>query len=405
MSTALSMILAPNLRLPLSGNKFLLLGLFLFCSLQSIADSLSDSASVGNKKDKLTLSFLLPLKLDELDTLNIPGHSERFTGNTMGLDFWQGAKMALDTLSAMGVPISANVIDVERKGFMMSSSSVLDRLSQSDLVIGPVFPEGFKSAALFSSTYKIPVVSPLSPSSLKIYQNPYFIGMYPTIEHHARADAAYMKKNFANEKIIVVQTGDVSETKLVTPFVAELQKLGKTAAVVKVPKSGADFSLLDKAFVPFKKRVMLMTSTNPTFITAFYNHLKEDTLAETAVFTHPNFDKTENLNIDLIQKMNTYTSSAYDIDYTDPRVVAFVHKYREQYASEPSETAIRAYGLVWYFGQVWKEENTEFFNKLEEHPMQLMFGKVRLERIENSGYHNAGVDILKYQDYDLMEQK
>lgn len=395
----------PNLLQPLSGNRLLgILAFLLLTSGAAQAGSASDTAAV-EQKDRFTISFILPLKLDELDTLNAPGASDKFQGNTLGLDFWQGANLAIDTLTSLGLNLTVNVLDNERKGFMMSSSAILDKLGQSDLVIGPVFPESFKSAALFSSTYKIPLVSPLSPSSLAAYQNPYFIGMYPTIEHHAQADACYIKQNFGNEKVVVLQTSDPADLKMTTPFVAELQRNGKTATVVKVNKTTPDFAAFDKSFPPNKRRVIVMASTNPMFITSFYNHLKEDTLNETVVFTHPNFDKTENLNIDLVQRMNTYTSSAYDVDYTNPKVIEFVRKYREVYGTDPSETAIRAYGIVWYFGKVFQISNTDFFNNLDKFPMQLLYTKVMMERNEITGYHNTGVQILKYQDYDLVEQK
>ncbi len=388
--------------LPLSGNSFCKVVGLLLLSNTLCAATLPDSI-IFEKKDRFTISFLLPLKLDALDTLNPVGASDKFDGNVLGLDFWQGAKLALDTLSKMGVNLTVNVLDADRKGFMLSSSAVLDRLGQSDLVIGPVFPDKFKGAALFSSTYKVPMVSPLAPSSLLEYKNPYFIGMYPTLEHHARTDAAFIKQKFGNDNVVILRTGDATELKLVNPLVAELQKLGKAINSVKVVKSAPDFALLDKNFPVGKRRVLILPSTSSAFINMVYNHLSKDSLSETVVFTHPNFDKTENLNIELLQRMNTYTSSAYRVDYTKPNVIAFLRTYRDKYATDPSETAIRAYDMVYYFGVLWQNRNTDFINCLTEYPMELLHGTIRIERVLQSGYHNTAVDILKYQDFNLIK--
>lgn len=392
---------APSLLQRLNGNKWLL-AFLVFGTFSSSFAAKKDTASVA--PTPMTISFLLPLNLDQLDTLNPVMSGKAFKGNTVGLDCWQGAKLALDSLSNKGLHLVVNVFDTERKGFSMSNGTLLDALGKSNLVIGPVYPELFLKAANFSKIYKIPVVSPLAPAPLDNYNDASFIGMYPTIAHHAKADALYVSKTYSNANIIIVHTGDPADDKLAKPFSGFLFGQKKTAQTVKLQKATPDFKQLQAKLSLNKPNILLVPTLSNTFLTQFYSHLHTDSLHEIHVFTHPNFNKLDKFNLDLIQSTNTYTSSANTLDYNDPQVLAFVRHYRSQFLNDPTDEAARMYNVVLFWGSQILAHDNAFLDSVSNSNWRGLYGKYHF-RCDSNGCHNTAVDIYKYVNFDLIKQE
>src|ERR1041385_767041 len=86
-----------------------------------------------------TISLLLPFTLDDLNS------GAQYTPATLSranlsLDYYQGFKLALDSLAARGYNYKLQVYDTKDVPATASNLATTPAIRTSDLVVGPVFP-------------------------------------------------------------------------------------------------------------------------------------------------------------------------------------------------------------------------------------------------------------------------
>jgi hypothetical protein len=137
-------------------------------------------------KDQYTVSVVMPFMVSTLDPSPIRKK------NQIVLDFFEGMKLAADTLNKQGVKISLRAYDSERNVEKIKSLLQTDELRSSDLVVGPFFQDENKPIQDFSLSSKVNVFNPLSSNSDIIGINPYAFLYQPSVETLGRKSGEFM---------------------------------------------------------------------------------------------------------------------------------------------------------------------------------------------------------------------
>jgi len=139
------------------------------------------------------------LYLDELVKDGKPAYKGKLPDKaTAGLDFYEGVKLATDTLNERGYNMEVYIHDVAAPGESPAAMIAANKLDSTDLIIGAVNTGLVPTLADFAAKKKINFVSALSPSDAGIRGNPYFILLQPTLQTHCEWIAETVGRKYKN---------------------------------------------------------------------------------------------------------------------------------------------------------------------------------------------------------------
>ncbi len=106
------------------------------------------------------ISLLIPFKLNQLN-LQTATKAE-IEKSSMALDFYQGIILGIDSAAATGLDFKLNVFDTRDENSQIETLVKKETLKNSNLIIGPVFPEGVKYISKYAIANDLAIVSPLA---------------------------------------------------------------------------------------------------------------------------------------------------------------------------------------------------------------------------------------------------
>jgi hypothetical protein len=109
------------------------------------------------------------------------------------------------------------------------------------------------------------------------------------------------------------------------------------------------------------------------------------------------------LDFSLLEKLNTYHTSAYQIDYKSSRNLDFIKYYRFKFSLEPSEYAFKGFDIGFYFGKLMSDNGKGFINELTKQPFDGIHNDFKFVEDAKFGYYNSSLMVLKYQEGQLKK--
>lgn len=148
-------------------------------------------------KERYAVSLLLPFMANTLEPT--PGRKR----NQVVLDFYEGMQMAVDSLSKAKINISLRAYDTERSIEKIKRMLDTEEFKNTDLIVGPFFPEENKIVQDFSMDYKINIIHPFSNSTDIIGSNPHAYLYQPSAETLGRKAAQYIAAHDEEKNVMV----------------------------------------------------------------------------------------------------------------------------------------------------------------------------------------------------------
>lgn len=135
-----------------------------------------------------------------------------------GLEFTEGARLALDTLQATGQALQYFFYDTRSASGSISkliSSHVLDSVQ---LIIGSVTGTDYQMLAQYAGAMHVPFVSATYPNDGGISANPFLIILNPTLQTHCEGIYHFILKNHPTDQILYVRKSGAMEDRLEAYF-------------------------------------------------------------------------------------------------------------------------------------------------------------------------------------------
>jgi ABC-type branched-subunit amino acid transport system substrate-binding protein len=409
------MISAPNHQQLLSGNKILLIVVFglLISSCSPKLQPKSTPTPVTPEKQQeqavaepevkkfkeATISLLLPFKLNQIN-VKAPTKAE-VEKAALAIEFYQGFMLGIDSAASTGINFKVNVLDTRDYNAQIETYLKSPELVQSNLLVGPVYPDGQKYISKFSIANKLPIVSPLAASLPQEFNNPNLISVVNNIHLHVQKIGDHISRNYNSENNVVV---------LINPKSADDEVFGGPIRRYFSTLKNKKFSFQEYASVfsmemkvqKNKRYVILLSSSNKTFVTASIDKLLKMQRAGLSVslYGHPNWTK-QTYPAEKLQALNTIVSSSYKIDYRRPAVINFVKKYRAAYQFEPSEYAFKGYDIGLFFGGLIARSGPDFLKQITKHNYRGLHNSFHFVHDEQFGYINTSLMLLQYKNFAL----
>jgi TolA-binding protein len=320
-------------------------------------------------KDRYSISLMMPFMVN---TLEPTPNKKR---NQIVLDFYEGMKLAIDTMNTGKVQFSLRAYDTERDNSKIKNILATEELRNTDLLIGPFFQEESKPILEFSLTNRINVVNPFGNNSDLILNNPYSYLFQPSIETLGKKSGEFLA-NYATKKTCFVFLGTTHrDTLLAETFINTAKQNGMTIVAAKsIPKdnvqsilttlaTGTEFDEFKnpKEFTLKKDSIgsIFVASDDPLIFAKVISAIEtrgdnivvlgsEAWLEQTIV----DFEKYQTLPIVL--------AAPNFVEAKDPDALAFTKKYIKVHARVPSQHAKMGYELMLFFGNQLKQNGIYF---------------------------------------------
>ncbi|HYH15210.1 MAG TPA: ABC transporter substrate-binding protein [Flavisolibacter sp.] len=184
-----------------------------------------------------------------------------------GLEFYQGAQAAFDSLSKVGAPLEVHIYDSRARFRSLSQQVNSPELQDVDLFIGHTNSNETRILADAAARRKIPFVSATLPNDAGITNNPYYVVLNSTLRTHAENLYRYLQKNHSLDRIVVLRKGGTQEDQLKEYF----EEAAKTTASVPLKMQFVDigsewtFNRLTSALDSTRKTVCIAGSLDENF--------------------------------------------------------------------------------------------------------------------------------------------
>ncbi len=397
-------------------------------SNQTITDELSvvcDTFTYNNQKNIFNVALFLPLFVYEfenppVDSLAMEEMKSR--GETLAvkqevpekssnfIDFYQGVLVAIDSLKQLGLSVNLTVFDtgkdVDSVKYILNQYS----LKETDLIIGPVYPECIKPVAEFARENRIPIVSPLSQSSYLLNENPYIFQANPSFITQLEGFSKQIDL-CKGQNIVIIHEGDTTAKSMVNTYKELLQNRMASCSnpeyiyfkeVTYEPGSPAA-DVVEKVSHSLsleKENLILVPSNSEAFVSDLLGNLH--TLATyyqypLSIYGLPRWQKFRNVQVDYYYNLQLHLFSPFFIDYSNPTVKSFIVTYRDFFRSEPSQYSYQGYDVAFYFLSAMMKYGYDFKYCLQNHKVEMVQSEFNFSQPNSvSGFENRTIYMINY---------
>lgn len=348
------------------------------------------------------IALLIPFKLNEIN-LKTATKAQLDRAN-MAIDFYQGVKLGIDSATALGLNFKLDVFDTRDDNSQLAALLKKGSLKNSNLIVGPVFPEGLKYLSTYSMANDIAMVSPLAASRPSEFNNPKLISIVNNIDQHAVKIADYIAEHYqANNSIVVlINPKKTADEQFATPLRERFKQQYPNYVVQEFTSAYA----FETRMIKGKKYAVVICSSELAFVAPSIDKLAKLKNLKTGgyelnLFGHPNWAK-QNYNIEQLQNLNTIISSSYRIDYKSAAVISFVKKYRAEFSFEPSEYSFKGFDIGFYFGKLLAKHGESYLDYLTKEKYRGLHNNFEFEYHPQYGYVNKDLMLLQFKNLNLI---
>ena len=410
------MILVPSRQQPLSGNNFFIilctLILFSACSKKVIPTmpvQKPEPVEIVLPKVKEpvksnldhSIVLLLPFQLNDL---NLKTTSKLDLDKLeLAIDFYQGFKLGLDSVSAGGHNFSLHVFDTQSQETQIVNLALSQAVKDADLIVGPIFPEGIKTFSEFSELGKVLQVSPLAASMPTEFNNPKLVSITNSIDQHAKKIVDFITQHYKPESVQLILAKSLNpEDVLFSNYIKRYLEEWPESKFRVVER--ADASNIEGHLKSNKNNLVLVSSSDRKFLVPLIDKLYslKNQNYQINLFGHPNWIKANFLSPAKMQALNTRISASYFVNYKALNVKKFIAQYREKFKLEPSEYAFKGFDCAFYFGLLLQKYDKQYIDFLINEDYSGLQNDFHFLKDATLGYRNTALMLLMYQNFELQ---
>lgn len=373
----------------------------------SLRSPLSGIKPIGDIHVALFLSLDLTM-VETMDIRKIAQGDEKIPEDTKtGMEFYEGFKLAFDSLRKAGFPGTLHVYDSDLDSASFAKLMKKPELKEADLIIGPLYGKRFELMLKFAKENNINIVSPTMLGNNMLLGNPNVSKITPSYVTQTEELAKYVSEKYAGQNIIVFNSANPKDKPYLNTFKRiinpELQ-IAKADTAKEIT-----FTTLKTFISKTKANIVVIPSTNQSFVTEAVNKLflhKQETKDSIIVLGLSNFQEIESLDFGYLKTLNTIVSSYTFVDYSNPDTKRFVLKYRSEFKTDPSAHVFSGFDTGYFYLSGLQKFGNDLQRKLPECKQKGIQSEFNFFQTDvNSGYENRGVGIMKFENYSYVRVK
>jgi len=362
-----------------------------------------------NPLSGIHVNLFLPFYLNQNDSIinkeNLEETDELFAKSIPGIEFLSGFQVACDSIIKTGTKVNLNVYDTPADSAAAVSFFANKQFKSAALWVGPFHSHAASSAAKAAKNTNTLLVLPYSSPNKVLLGNENVLKITPSLPTGMENLSAQLIAKNKNTNFILLHNGLGKEIQIVN-LIKKTFKAQNKDSLKEIIYKTLGLKGLTGALTKNKNNMIIVASSDQAFVTDLFNKLKgldEDyKIAVTGMDTWINYD---NLDINMIQKLNLQIPANSFIDYNDTITSSFIKSYREKYNTEPGKYAYSGYDAAMYFIPLVLKYGDGAVDKIEANKKTCLSTSFDFKKTgDDSGFENQSIFILKYEDFELKKQ-
>ena len=307
------------------------------------------------------------------------GNSYRYTRNfprfiLQGLDFVQGAQIALDSLPIHNGNISANIYDSKSITENIDSLIGNKKLDSLDLIIGSVKDEDYLKLANFALLKNIPFISATYPNDAGVTGNPFLVIVNSTLKAHCEAIYSYILQNHGTDRIFLCRRAGSQEDKVARYFKMINEPDGKPLLDIKtINFNDSNFNTLKSRLDSNSKNIIIGASLDETFASNLVNeaHNIKKTYPVTLIGM-PNWNGFKSwTKKNAVADFPVYFTSPFYNSKWDNYSKMLQDAYLKKYKGVPSDYSYKGFETVFLFSRLLTDHPLDFMSHLNDYSYKI----------------------------------
>ncbi|MEO5984609.1 MAG: hypothetical protein ABIP80_03835, partial [Ferruginibacter sp.] len=182
-----------------------------------------------------------------------------------GLDFVQGAQVALDSMDKIYGNINAAFYDSKSPSQNIPSLIRNRTLDSLDIIIGSVRDSDYVYLSQFALQKNIPFISATYPNDAGITANPFVVIVNSTLKAHCEAIYSYILQSHGSDKIFLVRKPGPQEDRIAAYFKNINEPDGKPLLNIQMVSINESFLPLENKLDSVKENIIIGGSLDEKF--------------------------------------------------------------------------------------------------------------------------------------------
>jgi hypothetical protein len=332
-----------------------------FCALSQI-DSTAAPVDTTYQHDTVSrhkIAIFAPLYIDSAFDAN---NEYRYARNVFpkfinpGLEFYEGAQLALDSLTKEGASLEVFVYDTRSAKETLEQQLAKPELADIELLIAHCSGNEVRFFSEFARQKNIPFINTTLPNDAGITANPFFVILNPTLKTQCEGIYRYIQKYYSLDPIIVFQRNGPSQDMIRTIF-DEFSKVTMSVPLkLKYVTLNDSFTVnqLQAHLDSNRKTLCVSGSLDANFGKRLAGQLASiGKKYPTVVMGMPTweaisreFARLEYKGIEIIYSTPFFNAK------TDPVSTGITNYFNNQMYARPSDMVFRGYEVTWKFAKL-----------------------------------------------------
>ncbi|MDZ7739407.1 MAG: LysM peptidoglycan-binding domain-containing protein [Bacteroidales bacterium] len=389
----------------------------------------TDYTAVENLKGKVNVTLMLPLMLDEnskrtyIDSSEYNSDGRRiykiikrpdnwiYPRSELFIEFYEGALLAVQALMQKGLDVELQVFDTMRDSLRVARFMETGRLRNTDLLIGPVYPDNMEQVAPYARKYRIPVVSPLASQNTEVLRtNPYLFKVQPSPDVIQDAMAGKISE-FYDHNLVFIHADTAWSADLSREFKDKIYRNLR----LKIPFNDVSFrevfftsrssygdtiNSIDHAMSTEKPNLVILASDDESVmsevIVNVHGLLRK---YDIKLIGYPDIRWLDNLDPMYFYELGIIIFTPNWVDYRHADIKDFLKRYREHFKMEPPvrSYAWQSYDMMYYFVSGLALHGSEFMYRPSIHKPDLLQVDYSFDRTGlMNGFENNNLYLIHY---------
>lgn len=323
---------------------------------QTDSVTITTAAPADSLPKRQAIALFAPLYLDSaFDASGQYRHAGSFPKYiNPGLEFWEGAQLAIDSMKKEGLQLDIHVYDTRSTTRPLLSLLQSEEIKKMDLLIGHVNVNEANLLVQIAAAQNIPFINANLPNEAGATNNPYYVILNSTLSTQITGIYKFLQKNFSASTITVFRRKGATEDILRTYFTdAEKSTLG---IPLKLKYVTLENNFTQEDITDYldsnKTNVCLVASLDAGFGQQICQHLAavSSSYAST-VIGMPTWDQLD-FTRPAFKGIEIYYSTPFYVNPADKLAVALHDYFRVNFYSRPSDMVFRGYESLYHFSHL-----------------------------------------------------
>lgn len=272
-----------------------------------------------------------------------------------GLEFWEGAELAIDSLNAEGVPLEVTVYDTRSATTRMEDILQSPQFDAVDLIIGEVTAKEARQLANAAAKKSIPFINANYPNDAGVTNNPNYVILNSTLVTHFNAIYKFLQKNYALSPIVMFSKNGAQEDRIRKYF----EEISRTTASVPLKikyvtlNNYFSFDNVKQHLDADSKTVCIMGSFDVNFgkqVTALLGLAYEE--QPSVVFGMPNWWGVTDFTSPDYKNIEVFYTSPFYLSDSNTLVNHVTQDFKSRFYSRPTDMYYRGFETLYHFAHL-----------------------------------------------------